>query len=107
MAEEKRGRRTYYYEKKRVGGRVVSIYIGTGDKAASHLAVQALVRAERAAEREIERQWQEADEALEAALVAAMEFSHLLTEAALLASGCYQHHRQWRKRRGIKRTDTK
>lgn len=105
MAWEKRGKRTYLYTKKRVGKRVISTYIGKGDRAKSHLAVEAILKTEQEIERKAEQERRAEDKALEAAMVAATEISRLMTEATLLASGCYQHHRQWRKKRETRRVD--
>jgi hypothetical protein len=93
MSWETRGRHRYYYRSRRVGGRVVREYLGTGDRAAEAAAADA--------ER---RRHEEADRAAVAALDAAADeldaLADLIARAALLAAGYHQHARgPWRKRR--------
>ncbi len=97
MGLEQRGKQQYYYRKERRGGRVVSVYQGSG-----LLAQLAAELAEH--ERAIAQHEQEALRALraeaeqQAAIVisAAADVRTVVT-AVLLANGFYQHKRQWRK----------
>lgn len=99
MGWEKRGQKTYYYRKRRVDGRVVTEYCGTGRRAQRAAAAdrkRRMLRAReevRLAQAKIERErlrmlMQPIDETVEA-----------LTEALLLLGGFHTHKRQWRKKR--------
>ena len=95
MGWEQRGRRRYYYAKRRIGRSVTSEYIGAGavgergelDRERRKIARQAL-QSERATQGEIDRAIDDAGDALRAAVC-----------AVLVASGYHQHKRQWRRRR--------
>ena len=99
MAWETRGTGRYYYRKKRVGGRVVSEYIGQGQTAQTiaeieatyhqlHHSLSMLAQAEREAE---------ADQ--EAAFDALARQIAALTRGTLLLAGCHTHKGQWRRQR--------
>ncbi len=96
--EERRGRR-YYYQKRRVAGRVVSVYLGQGE-GVSILAE--LDDAER-----MERQEARAEEQVQRAALRREDedFAEVtgLTEAfaaaALLLAGCHTHKGTWRRKR--------
>ena len=98
--ETRRGRGRYYTRSRKVNGRIIREYVGTG--LVAELAAQQDVeaRAQRLAERErLKReaaQWASATAPL-------TDLSRLLdglTAAALIAAGYHQHHRgAWRKRR--------
>jgi hypothetical protein len=99
MGLEQRKGNSYYYEKKRVDGRVVSEYVGGGLLAvvASHNAQ------ERKEEREAKRKAIEQQRAetlnLEAEIDRLLDSINTLSRGVLIASGFYQHNRQWRLRR--------
>jgi len=102
MAWEQRERGGLYYTRSRkVHGRVVREYIGTGPLA--ELAAEADARERRRREEEAEawREERERMEALEAPIEELCEAAELLSEAALYAAGYHRHKRgEWRKRRG-------
>ena len=102
MAWEQRERGGLYYTRSRkVDGRVVREYIGTGPLA--ELAAEADARERRRREEEAEawREERERMEALEAPIEELCEAAELLSEAALYAAGYHRHNRgEWRKRRG-------
>jgi hypothetical protein len=98
--ETRRGAGRYYTRSRKVNGRIIREYVGTGLVAELVAEQDAEERAQRLAERErLQReaaQW--------ASTVASlMELSQLLdglTVAALIAAGYHRHHRgTWRKRR--------
>jgi hypothetical protein len=98
--ETRRNGRRYYYRVRRVNGRVVREYVGTGPAAeaaaaldSAHRQLKQLGRAERAAK-------DAADRELEADLSLLDDLANLFARAALEAAGYHRHARgQWRKRR--------
>ncbi len=91
----------YYTRSRKVDGRVVREYVGTGPMA--ELAAEADARERRRREEEAEawREERERMEALEAPIEELCEAAEVIARAALIASGYRQHHRgEWRKRRG-------
>jgi hypothetical protein len=98
--ETRSGRGHYYTRSRKVNGRIIREYVGTG--LVAELAAQQDVeeRAQRLAERD--RLQHEASR-WTAAVAPLKQFSQLLdgmTAAALIAEGYHQHHRgPWRKRR--------
>ena len=99
--ETRKGQGRYYTRSKRVGGRVVREYVGTGPVAEAVAARDAYERSERLAEREA---WIHRREEIEAISKAVERFTanvHAITHAALEVEGYHQHHRgEWRKRIG-------
>ena len=99
MAWEERSGKSYYYQKRREGDRVVSEYIGSGYLAT--LAAQ-LDQIEQQRQVEAREQWYR-EQAKQAALDSEIaEYTRLvqtLTAAVLLASGCHRPKRQWRVKR--------
>jgi hypothetical protein len=99
MGWERQGR--YYYRVRKVGGRVVRQYVGTGRVAELAAQLDAIEREKRAAERAAERAKRAELQALDAPLNELNDLAELVAHAALLAAGFRQHHRgEWRKRRG-------
>ena len=90
----------YYTRSKKVNGRVVREYIGTGRAAELAAQVDALVRQQRQDER-VASLLEKADiDDLDADLARLAERTDLLARAALLAAGFRQHKRgEWRKKR--------
>jgi hypothetical protein len=99
MAYETRGKGRYYYQKERIGERVVSRYVGAGAMAQFEAEQQQREQARRAQERaELARL--KAELVDPPALVAFNEAVRLLTRAALVAAGYHQHARgEWRRPR--------
>jgi hypothetical protein len=98
--ETRRGRGRYYTRSRKVNGRIIRDYVGTGLVADLAAQQDAEERAQRLAERE--RLQQEAAR-WASACAPLMQLSQLLdglTAAPLIAAGYHQHHRgAWRKRR--------
>jgi hypothetical protein len=87
----------YYTRSRKVNGRVVREYVGTGPLAELAAQTDAL----RQEEREARRAELAELAALDAPLDDLAELTDLLARAALVAAGYRQHHRgDWRKRRG-------
>jgi hypothetical protein len=99
MGLEQRKGNFYYYEKRRVGGRVTSEYLGGGLWAvvASQNAQER--REEREARRTATEQARAENLNLEAEIDFLLDSINTLSRGALIASGYYQHNRQWRLRR--------
>jgi hypothetical protein len=98
-----RGR--YYTRSKKVGGRVVREYVGTGRVAEMAAEVDAIERQQREAERAARRTERAELEALDIPLDELNDLADLLAHTALLAAGFHQHKRgEWRKRREQDRT---
>ena len=98
--ETRNGRGRYYTRSKRVNGRVVRAYLGSGKAVEARAELDALDRQERKRQ---EESFRAACERLDAAERAAAEFSALvdtLAQGVLVAAGYLQHNRgEWRRRR--------
>ena len=96
MGWERRGSKRYYYQKRRIGDRVVSDYIGAGPVA----ELVALADENERQRREDERQQWQAEKAADQELVkqidGAIGLVRRITAGVCIAGGCYQHKRQWR-----------
>jgi len=96
--EERRGRR-YYYRKRRVAGRVVSVYLGQG---AGVSILSQLDDVERL-ERQEARQEEQARRAVlcreDEDLAELAGLTEAFAAAALLLAGCHTHKGTWRRKR--------
>lgn len=99
MGWEKRHGQSYYYHKQRIGGRVVSHYLGYGEAVSLIVAMEQQDREEQQRARHTQAARRAADAALEQLINENGQTVRLLTAAVLLAQGCYAHKRQWRKPR--------
>lgn len=90
----------YFYRSRRVGGRVVSEYLGCGAIGQAAARRDEERRAQALAAREGDRIAQEEARALEAALHDLARVSDALLAETLTAAGYHRHHRgEWRLRR--------
>jgi hypothetical protein len=97
MSWEVRGGRRRYTRSRRVAGRVIREYVGTGPHAEEAAAADDARRRQQLADRA-------AREALDADAAELDALAELFAYAALLVAGYHQHGRgQWRKRR-VRRT---
>jgi hypothetical protein len=101
MAWERRKRGGLYYTRsKKIGGRVIREYVGSGPLAELAVLMDEEDRLRREEEAEAWRDDRERLEALEAPIAELCEITETLAQAALLAAGYHQHKRgEWRKRR--------
>ncbi len=101
MGWETRQRGTRYYTRsRRVGGRVVREYVGTGLLGRLAADLDAEERADQAQRRAAVQRERERLAPLEAQTEALCAAADELTGAALLLAGYHQHHRsEWRRRR--------
>ncbi len=102
MAWETRQRGGRYYTRsKKIAGRVIREYVGTGLVGELAAAADARARAERQAEKAA---WRAEQERMEAALAPFKDFYdgvETLVRGSLILAGYHQHHRgEWRRKRG-------
>ena len=102
MAWEQRGGRQCYYRAKRVNGRVVKTYMGTGAAGEAAAAEDQRAREQRCDNRrrrdEVQRELIPAELLIAELVALAME----LTQSTLLAAGLHEHRGAWRRRRAKK-----
>lgn len=97
---KKRGsKQGYYYRSRRVGGRTVKEYVGTGPLAATAAELDEDERRQRQAAKEAWAAEQVRLAAADAAFHDLRAAANLLTTSTLLAAGFHQHRGQWRRRR--------
>lgn len=99
MSWQKRGNARYYTRTRRVSGKLVRQYFGSGPEAEA-AAEEDRLRQE--ARKQAALEWAElvAEQArLEQAIDDLLRQAKSLAEAALLEAGCHQHKRQWRRKR--------
>ena len=104
MGWESRARGGRYYTRSRkVNGRVVREYVGTGPVAELMAEMDALERTRRISEREVLRAERDKTVSVEASVGALCEAVDLMVRTALLLAGYRQHRRgEWRRRRASK-----
>src|ERR1051326_4885670 len=102
MGFESRGSNSYYYRKRREGGRVVSEYVGAGHAARLLAQLDAADRAEEKARRAQARSEREADETLDELLDAIGAALRTAAACEMIAAGCHNHRGEWRVIRGGK-----
>jgi hypothetical protein len=94
----------YYTRSRKVNGRVVREYVGSGEAAELAAQMDAINRTVREAEREARRAEKAELDALDARVTELDELADQLAHAALVAAGFHQHKRgEWRKRSGNRR----
>lgn len=99
MGWETRGGQSYFYRKRRDGGRVTSEYVGAGALAHGAALVDREEK-ERAEQARRDARRERAEAVVAGAKVEAIcDLITTLCEAELLALGFRQHKRQWRKKR--------
>ncbi len=100
MGWEARGGKSYYYRKEReAGGRVRSVYVGSGETAGLIAQLDAMREREQEEGRNLTRMERERWQAQEAELDALAEMMDAVATGVLLAAGCHTHKRQWRLKR--------
>jgi hypothetical protein len=99
MGWERRNGRCYYYRKRRVGGRVVSEYVGAGAVGESAALEDERERLKRDDSCSSSRRLLEEGGALELELRSVERAARTLASAALVAAGFRCHRGEWRRRR--------
>jgi len=98
--ERRRNGTRYYYRARKIGGRVVKEYLGTGSEAERAATQDASERSVRAAASIARRTTRAELHSVEAPLDAFTVALDSLTSAGLLLAGYYRHHGgEWRGRR--------
>ena len=105
MGWEVHGRCRFYTRSRKVAGRVVREYVGTGAVAELAAAADALRRADRRAAMEARRAEEDRWRAALGPLLALSRVADLMARAALLAGGYHRHARTWRKKRNVNSDD--
>jgi len=88
----------YYTRSRRVNGKVIREYVGSGEKGELAAKIDAEQRAKRDAERALIREEQAQVMTIDAELNALHQTVDALTRGILLANGFERYKRQWRKR---------
>ena len=100
MPWEQRGQKLVYYRARKVAGRVIREYCGSGERAEAAAREDAGRRAAREAEAQAWREERAGLEAVDDKVVELAEKAEALARAGLLLAGYRRHARgQWRKRR--------
>lgn len=99
MGWEERKGWLYYYEKERVGGKVVSRYIGTGTLAEACAVINESERRKHQLKRKALRRERQALEKEATLIRDHVDQIRALTHAVLIAEGYHMHKGQWRKSR--------
>lgn len=98
MAWEKRGNKSYLYRKRRIRGKVKSVYAGSGDAAVLLDRLENRQRALKKIEKEdLIRERLKAD-SLDKLIDSISAFNKSMVDALFLLNGYHQHKRQWRKK---------
>lgn len=97
----------YYTRSKKVGGRVVREYVGTGDIARLAAEMDAIERQEREQAQAAVKSERDTDRTQEAALIDYCKKIDGIADEALLAAGYHKHKGQWRRKRGTKEDDNR
>lgn len=99
MAWEKRGDRSYFYQKERHGKKIRSIYTGSGIDAALIEQCENGRRDLKETEKEKLKLERKNCEAIDEQINELSEINQILVDALFLMNGFHQHKRQWRKKR--------
>jgi hypothetical protein len=92
--------RGYYYQARKIGGRVVKKYVGRGKMAELIALGEAIERQEREQERDEFRAWKESLAEFDEHIDELNVLADSLARAALFAAGFHQHRRgEWRRKR--------
>lgn len=99
MGWESRNGRQVYYRKKRIGKRVVSEYVGSGELANMLAMLDEHERDQAESRRRKWRKVMESEAGIDALMRDAGRMVKALTDATLAVNGYRRHKGQWRKRR--------
>src|SRR5260370_35491485 len=97
MGWKQRGNRSYYYESRREGRRVVSEYRGTGEAGVLFAGIDRLMRQKRDLQWAQEKAEREEIKREEREIAAWFDGIEALATGAMLAAGFHKHHGHWRR----------
>ena len=97
--ETRNGRGSYYTRSKRIDGKVVREYIGTGPTALTIAELDALERKQRHQDQAKFKVEKEAQRIIDQKLEEEFTLIKTITKALLLANGYHNRKGQWRKKR--------
>ena len=103
MGWERRGSGNYYYRKRRVGGRVVTEYVGKGLAAELGTLIYDQTRTERELERSVQEKARAEEEEIDQAMDELEKLVQAITRGYLIAQGYHTHKGQWRHKRDKKK----
>lgn len=106
MGVERRHNNLYYYQKQRIGKRVISKYVGRHDFARLMHQADIIIQERRKAQQQAQRAKREKQAREQRAANDLERQCRELAKLALLAAGYHQHKGTWRKRREIDMSDT-
>lgn len=101
MGWETKGDKRYYYRKKRVGGRIVSEYVGSGDIGEQAERADREAKQRRKAESEQLRRTKEEIRELDQQIKQSLKQVKAALGAVLETSGYHYHKGEWRKQRDM------
>ena len=104
MAWETRGRKRYYYEKRREGARILTRYRGGEALGGPHLALAGISRATRGFRRRTAQAILDREVALDRRLSALAETVHALFRVLMVLEGYRSHKGEWRRSRDAQET---
>jgi hypothetical protein len=105
MGLESRGGRHYYYRKERHGGRVRSVYVGSGEMARYYAVLELGARVEKIALREALDAERQTHLDVDNVIAQNAEIAKAVAESILLLSGYHLHSRTWRKKRNATKAE--
>jgi hypothetical protein len=109
LETRRKGSNLYYYKKRRVNGRVVSSYCGSGRLAGAFYRLDqseaARLEDEKRAGQEELRRIAAPLEEFDRALDEPESLLKLLVDANLIAGGYHRHKGEWRRRKSTKRSE--
>ncbi len=98
MALKYRNGRPIYYRSRKIGGKVVDDYVGSGVIAELAADTDESIREERKRRREAEERAQQRLTAVDKPVARLDRLTRTLAHATLLVAGFHSHKREWRKR---------
>ena len=99
MSWETRGSKQYYYRRRKVNGRVIGEYVGSGYLGEFVAQADEHERQEAQQKRQAWQATVDAEKQLDGLIDEVTEAMNVYADALMLATGHHQHKRQWRKQR--------
>jgi hypothetical protein len=103
MGWERRGSGNYYYRKRRIGGRVVTEYVGKGLSGELGAWYDDQTRTERELDRAAREKARAEEEQIDQTIAEFEKLVQVITREYLIAQGYHNHKGQWRRKRDKKK----